>query len=312
MAEHKRKEKVSRGFTARIVALFTVILIGLSAAHFLGIFTFEDWKELFGESNPIHTEGTAEVHFIDVGQGDCTFVISDGKTLLIDTGEKEYAQKICEYIGNQGIDKIDYMLLSHPHSDHMGGASEIIDNIDVENIILPKLPDDMTPTSKFYESFLLSVKNNGLKLTAALPGSIYEIGECKLEILSPVNEYSDLNNFSAAAVLTHGADSFLFTGDIEKKSEKDIIETGRLSQIDVLKAAHHGSSTSNSREFLEITDPDYAVIMCGQGNSYNHPNKDAVERIRKHTDRIYRTDLDGTIVFTSSEDGLKIKTEKGE
>ena len=312
MAEHKRKEKVSRGFTARIAALFTVILIGLSAAHFLGIFTFEDWKELFGESNPIHTEGTAEVHFIDVGQGDCTFVISDGKTLLIDTGEKEYAQKICEYIGNQGIDKIDYMLLSHPHSDHMGGASEIIDNIDVENIILPKLPYDMNPTSKFYESFLLSVKNNGLKLTAALPGSIYEIGECKLEILSPVNEYSDLNNFSAAAVLTHGADSFLFTGDIEKKSEKDIIETGRLSQIDVLKAAHHGSSTSNSREFLEITDPDYAVIMCSQGNSYNHPNKDAVERIRKHTDRIYRTDLDGTIVFTSSEDGLKIKTEKGE
>lgn len=312
MAKTKRTKKIKGGFAGRFFASVAVIAIGLVAAHFLDIFTIDDWKELLGKSTAVHTEGTAEVHFIDVDQGDCSLVISDGKTLLIDTGEKEHAQKVCEYMRKNDVEKIDYMLLSHQHSDHMGGASEIINSIDVENIIIPKLSDDMTPTTKFYENFLLSVQNKGLKLTAAVPGNVYEIGECNLEIISPVEEYNDLNNVSAAAILTHGENKFLFTGDIEKKAEKDIIDDGRLTEVDVYKSAHHGSNTSNCKEFLEIVKPDYAVIMCGAGNSYKHPNEDAVERIRKYTDQIYRTDLDGTIVFTSSEEELSVSTKKGE
>lgn len=307
MAKRKNRKKV--GGLASVIA---VVAAGLAAAHFLNIFTINDWKQLVGYKTHVHTEGTAEVHFIDVGQGDCSLVISGDSTLLIDTGEKEYAGEVCEYLEKQNVDCIDYMMLSHPHSDHMGGASVIIDSIEVKNIIIPRLPDDMTPTAKFYEDFLLSVHEKGLELTPARPGSTYEIGECSLEIISPVDEYSDLNNFSAAAVLTHGENSFLFTGDIEKKAEKDILESGKIPDIDVYKAAHHGSNTSNSTEMLEAARPDYAVIMCGEGNSYNHPHEEAVERLREYTDKIYRTDLDGTIVFTSSEDGLEVETEKGE
>ncbi len=309
MAKTKGKKKVKNN---RFAAILSIIILGLGAAHFLDIFTLDDWKELLGSNVSVHTDETAEIHFIDVGQGDCSLIVSEGKTLLIDTGEKENAEQICEYLREHNIEKIDYMLLTHQHSDHMGGASLIIDSMDVENIIIPKLPDDMTPTTKFYEKFLKSVKNKGLKITAAKPGDNYTIGECSLEILAPVEKYDDLNNFSAAAMLTHGENKFFFSGDIEKKAEKDIIKTGRLTEVDVYKAAHHGSSTSNCKDILEILDPDYAVIMCGDGNSYNHPNSDVVERISKYTDMIFRTDLDGTIIFTSSEDGLSYKTEKGE
>lgn len=308
MSQAKRQKKVG----GKLAALIMMVVVVTVSAHFLGIFTYNDWKELFSTAGSVHTDGNAQIHFIDIGQGDCELVISDGESLLIDTGEKENAEKVCGYLKEQGVETIDYMLLTHQHSDHMGGASEIINSMNVENIIIPKLTDDMTPNTKFYERFLQSVKDKDLKLTPAEPGKTYEIGECTLEILSPVKDYDDLNNFSAAAILTHGGDSFLFTGDIEKKAEKDILETGRMRDIDVLKAAHHGSGTSNSKDFLEAARPDHAVISCGAGNSYGHPHENAVDRIRKYTDSIYRTDLDGTVVFDSSGSGMTVRTEKGE
>lgn len=308
MAKSKKKKINGIG-----LAIIPVIVAGVIAAHFLGIFTLDDWKKLLGYSDaPNLAEGTAQVHYIDVGQGDCSLVVSNGEALLIDTGEKENAQKICRYMKEQGVDSIKYMLLTHQHSDHMGAASEIIDSFDVENIIIPKLPDSMTPTAKFYEKFLKSVQKKGLKLTQAKPGEVYEIGECSLEILSPVKDYEDLNNFSAAAMLTHGEESFLFTGDIESDAEADIIKTGRLTEADVYKAGHHCSKTSNSKAFLAEVKPEYAVIMCGEDNSYHHPHKSALDRIKKYTGNIYRTDLDGTIVFTSDGEKLEVKTEKGE
>lgn len=309
MAKAKGKKTIKGG---GIAAFLLVAAACAAALHFLDIFTISDWKKLFSDSVNEQAEGSAEVHYIDVGQGDCALVISDGEAMLIDTGEKEYAESVCEYLKDQGVDTLKYMLLSHQHSDHMGGASEIIKSIDVENIIIPKLPDDMIPTTKFYERFLEGVQEKGLKLTAAEPGRSYNIGSCTFEMLSPAEEYDDLNNFSAAAILTHGQDSFLFTGDIEKQAEKDILETGRMRSVDVYKAAHHGSNTSNSKDFLAAAEPEYAVISCGAGNSYGHPHKEAVERIEKYTDKIYRTDIDGTIIFTSSDNGLEVKTEKGE
>ena len=148
----KRKNKKQSGFLAKLGAIAVILAVGVFAADYLDIFTIDDWKELLDSKTVSTAEEEAEVHFIDVGQGDCSLVISEGKTLLIDTGEKEYAQDVCDYLKEHDVDKLDYMLLTHPHSDHMGGASYIVDNVDIEHIIIPKVPDDMTPKVPYKRS----------------------------------------------------------------------------------------------------------------------------------------------------------------
>ncbi len=287
-----------------------IAVMGAALLHYLDIFTIDDWKELINMGDATHTDSEAEVHFIDVGQGDCALIISEGETLLIDVGERAYAENVCSYLQEHNIEKIDCMVFSHTHSDHMGGASVIVDNFDVGKIIVPKMPDDMTPTTKFYERFIASVEKKGLKLTAAKVGDMYEIGECDFEIIAPVEDYDDLNNFSVAGILKHGENSFLFTGDVEKEAEKDIIESGGFEDVDVYKAAHHGSTTSNCEEMLEITKPEIVVISCGAGNSYGHPHDETVESLNEYADNIYRTDIDGTVIITSNENGLSTEFEQ--
>ena len=285
MASGKRKKGKKNGLFAKLLAAVIIIAVGVFAADYFNIFTFEEWKEFFVIEKESVAEGEVQVHYINVGQGDCSLILSEDTAILIDTGEKENGEIICSYLEKHNVD-----------------------NMDIEQIIIPKVTDDMIPTTKVYENFLKSVKNKNLKLTAAKPGMTIDAGEGELEIISPVKDYDNLNNYSAAAVLTHGSNKFMFTGDIEKKAEKDIIEAGNLTSADVLKVAHHGSNTSSSKEFLDIVDPDYAVIECGD-NSYKHPHEETMERLSEYTDKIYRTDIDGNIVITSDKDGLSVKTE---
>ena len=300
------KEKNKKGSFA-VAILAVLVAAGTYAANHYKLFESKTWDKLLGKSSSVN--GEAQVHFIDVGQGDCSLIVSGDTAVLIDTGESENGEKILEYLDNHDISDIDCFLLTHPHSDHMGAASYIIDNINVKQVIIPKVSDDMTPTTKFYEKFLKSVKAKDLKITAAKPGLTVDIGEGEMEIISPVQDYDDLNNYSAASIFTYGDSSFMFTGDIEKKAEKHILKEGYLEDVDVLKVAHHGSNSSSCNDFLEVVRPDYAVIQC-DGVSYNHPHEDAVERILEYTDKIYRNDMDGTVVFSVTENGLSVDTEK--
>lgn len=306
----KRKKARKKQGTGKLGFFAVIIAAAAAVLHFTGTFTLSDWKDALGISTAEVAEGQVQVHFIDVGQGDSELILSDGQAVLIDTGEKDQGETVCSYLESQGVETLDCLIITHPHSDHMGSASYVIDNMDIKQVITPKLPDDMVPTTKVYENFLTSVQNKGLKLTQAQPGLTIEIGQAELEIISPVSDdYDNINNFSAAAILKHGENSFLFTGDNEKEAEEDIIESGYLESVDVLKAGHHGSSTSSSSEFLEIVQPEYVVISCGEGNSYGHPHEKALNRLKKYTDKIYRTDIDGTIVMTSTQDGIEIETE---
>ncbi len=298
----------SKGKSPVIIILIFLVMVGLYIANENNLLEIKTWKEMLG-GNGKAVSGELEVHFIDVGQGDCSLIKCGDTAVLIDTGESENGEIICNYLKDNDVEDIDCMLLTHPHSDHMGAASYVIDNSDVKSVIIPKVSDDMTPTTKFYEKFLKSVQKKNLKITAAEPGAIFDVGEGELEIISPVQDYDDLNNYSAAAILTYGSEKFLFTGDIEKKAEKHIIKNGGFEDIDVLKVAHHGSNSSSCDDFLEIVKPEYAVIMC-DGVSYNHPHEEAVERISYYTDEIYRTDMDGNIIFKVSEGELSVDTEK--
>lgn len=280
-----------------------IVIIGLVVWYFsggLGGITQSDIEKL-------------AVHYIDVGQGDSIYITSGGEGMLIDCGESGDSDRVISYLDGMGVKKIDYVVGTHPHSDHMGGMSKIVSHFDIGEMIVPHIDDSDTPTTKYYEKFLNACAEKGLSLTEAELGRKIEIGDAELEIIAPnSDDYSNVNNYSVAFVMYHGESSFIFTGDAEKLAEGEMIEGGKLADIDVYKVGHHGSDTSSSMEFLDVIKPDYAVISCGEGNSYGHPCDITIENLSKFTDKIYRTDLCGTVVIESDGKELTVTKEKGQ
>jgi len=242
------------------------------------------------------------VSFLDVGQGDSILIQSDGYNVLIDGGEEDNASYIEGYLNQNGVDTLDYVIGTHPHSDHIGALPSIITDYNVESVILPTINDDDIPTTKIYENLLTAIADKGLKVTSAKVGNSYDLGNATLEIIAPnSSDYSDLNNYSVVTILTHGENTFLLTGDASETSEEEMLNNGLLEDVDVLKVGHHGSNTASSKEFLDAVKPEYAVIMCGEGNQYNHPSEETMDNLQAIEGiDIYRTDIDGTIVATSN------------
>ena len=245
-------------------------------------------------------QGQLIVHYIDVGQGDCTLLISDGVTMLIDCGYAVKSGRVTSYISSLGISRLDYVIGTHPHSDHMGGMADIISSFEVGEVIIPHLRDEDVPTTVFFERFLDSIDSTGTALTEAELYRRIELGETECEIIAPVvTEPGDLNSYSVGILARHGQNTFIFTGDAERESEAAMVGSGHLTHITVCKAGHHGSYTSCTEEFLAEITPDIVVISCGDENTYGHPHDVLMQRLHWYTDEIYRTDTDGTIVVTS-------------
>ena len=215
----------------------------------------------FDSDASLETDAELQVHFIDVGQGDSSLIISDDFTVLIDAGERGCGEIVNSYLAEHDIENLDYIIATHPHSDHIGGMSEVISQNDVGTVIIPHISDDKIPTTKIYGEFLQVIDDKGCKLEESYVGEVINLGIAEMKVLAPVNDdYSDLNNFSIVTELEFGNVRFLFTGDAEIKSENEIIDSGMLKSADVLKVGHHGSSSSSGKEFLDIVKPEYAVI----------------------------------------------------
>lgn len=231
--------------------------------------------------------------------------------MLIDCGESSEADKVVSYLQSMNVEKLDYVVATHPHSDHMGGMYRIIDEFDTGKVIIPEFDEDSVPTTRYFEKFLDSCDKKGIKLSYAEKGNVLNIGSSKAEIIAPCSsDYSNVNNYSVGIFLMHGKTSFIFTGDAEKLAEEEMIKSGSLRHADVYKVGHHGSDTSSSKDFMDIISPDYAVISCGAGNSYGHPCESTLETLSEFTDKIYRTDLCGTIVFVSDGENISVRTER--
>ncbi len=242
------------------------------------------------------------VHFIDVGEGDATFVeFPDGKTMLVDAGED--GEDVLSYIQKCGAEKIDFLVGTHPHSDHIGGLETVIRNMEIGSVYMPKV----THNTATFEDLLFSIKEKGLMINPTQKGDIiYETDGLLVEVLSPKDrKYDNLNNYSVVLKIAYGDTAFLLTGD----AEAEILDGIYAKDIDVLKVPHHGATSSLSEVFLDRTSPGVAVISVGEGNQYGHPHDATLDAYKKRNTAIFRTDKNGRVIATS--DGVSV-TVKGE
>ncbi|MBS6502979.1 MULTISPECIES: ComEC/Rec2 family competence protein [Clostridium] len=254
------------------------------------------------ENNIQSNKNTLQVHFIDVGQGDSILIQVNNKNLLIDSGPNKSEDKLKKYLKKLNISKFDYIIATHPHEDHIGNMSYIINNFDVLNFYAPKVEN----STKAFETMVESLIRKDLKIKV-LKANIKSIDLGKnivVDVFSPFsNSYEDLNNYSPIVKISYGNTSFLFTGDAEELSENEVLNAGFDLKCDVLKIGHHGSSSSTSEKFLKASNPSIAVISVGEDNTYGHPTDTVLSRLKET--KIYRTDINGNIVITS--DGLSLK-----
>lgn len=240
------------------------------------------------------------VHFLDIGQGDCIVITQGNHAMMIDAGDNDKGTAVQSYLNYLGIDTLEYFILTHPDADHIGGADVILYKFDCETVLMP----DKAADTRTYDDVIQAMKTKRYSAKHPKAGESYTFGDASFTILGPVQEYSDNNNNSIVICMTYGDNSFLFTGDAEEEAEADILSEGLEIRADVLKAGHHGSSTSTSDEFLEAVSPEYAVISCGEGNKYGHPHAETMNKFRQNGITVYRTDEQGTII--ASSDGKMI------
>lgn len=279
-----------------IFLLFAVVLVTAGCAGFL-----EFSNDAVSYS---HQADELAVHFLDVGQGDSILIqFPNDSVMLIDAGPDRSGAPVISYLKQQGIKKIDYLVATHPHADHIGGMAAVIKEFDISKVYMPKV----THTTKTFEDMLLSIRKKGLKITPARAGlNIIEQDGLQATFTAPCSSgYDGLNNYSAVVKIRYGSTSFLLTGDAEDLSEKEMLASGADLQADVLKVGHHGSSSSTTPAFLKSVSPEYAVILVGAANDYGHPHQETLDNLADAGVMVHRTDQEGTIIFVS--DGLSVK-----
>lgn len=292
MARRKKKPSI-------LVSLILLVILAIGA-----------WRGgLLGDTRKYEpTEGTLEVHIVDVDQADCTLLIAKTGNVLIDAGDVETADEVAQYLRDLGITKLEYAIFTHPDSDHIGGAAAVISGFDVANVILPALHESDVPTTKVYERMIAALEEKTeTNVIPATPGEVYEIGELKMKILAPLSDnYSNINDYSVTARFDFGATSFLFTGDALEKAEGEMVARYPASELraDFFQAGHHGAKNANTLDFIRAVSPSIVAVSCGKDNKYGHPTKEALDSFAAVNATVYRTDELGTMIFIS--DGKEI------
>lgn len=254
-----------------------------------------------GKDSKQSNKGELKVHFIDVGQADSILIQQGNENMLVDAGNNDDEDILKSYLGNLGITEFKYVVGTHAHEDHIGSLDYIMNSFKVGKIYFP----NATATTKTFENLVKAVKNKGMKFTEPKVGETFNIGDAKCTILAPNGTtYEDANNYSIVIKLEYVNNSFLLTGDAEDVSEKEMLNKGLNLKADVLKAGHHGSSSSSTEEFLNAVNPKYAVISVGKDNDYGHPHKETLQKFSSRGIKVYRTDESGTIVATSDGNNI--------
>ncbi len=247
-----------------------------------------------------------EVHFIDVGQADSALVICDGKAMLIDGGNVDDSSLIYSYLKSHGIKNLNYVVATHGHEDHVGGLSAALNYAAVVKVFSPVTEYN----SKAFKNFADNVSKQGKTIDIPKPGDRFHLGNATVTVIAPMKEYDEVNNSSIVLRLVHGENSFLFMGDAQRESEADILDSNQVVKSDVLKVGHHGSETSSSYRLLYEVSPEYSIISCGENNQYGHPHESVMSRLYDAETKVFRTDMQGSIICKSDGESLLFKTER--
>lgn len=289
---------MNKGKQKIITKAISIIILTVLAI----ISNFYNTSKSTDTSSQIINEGdNLKIYYIDVGQADSILVQDKDKSMLIDAGNNADGELVVDFIKNKGITKLDYVIGTHPHEDHIGGLDDVINSFEIGEIYMPK----KQANTKTFEDVLDAISNKGLKVTSPKIGDTFKLNIAECEIMEVNDNAEDANQSSIMMRIVYGKKSFLFTGDAEKENE----ESRAWPKIDVLKVGHHGSNTSSSVEFLKQVSPEIAIIQVGKDNDYGHPKDTILERLENIGAQIYRTDLNGTIEIECDGENINVKTE---
>ena len=294
------KQKVS---AKRKISAFTV---ALSIICILFCVTFISCE------NPSQTNVNTEQDFVkvlDVGQGDCTLIYSNGYSALIDMGTSDSSADVCSTLMEYGFKEIDVVIITHLHSDHLGGAERIAELFKIKNVILPEISVH-SDSLELAELLIAKVTDNGVGVYTASQGMNFELGEFEFTILASYDKMEDENNRSVITAVEMDGLKFIFSGDAEAEAESLLLKEGLNLKCDFFKAAHHGSSTSNTKDLLMAMKPKYTVVSCGENNMYGHPHNEVLAAFEYYGTKVYRTDYDGDVTFNVKNGKIYPECEK--
>lgn len=290
--------------------IITIIGVIVYILDFAGVTSISEIKNVFGAIDGVKpVDSDFAVYYLDAGQSDCTIVICDDKVLMIDCGTYNQLNTIRQSIHTLNIDKIDYMVVTHQHDDHMGSAIDLLEDLTTENFVMPKLTQSNNVTSKTYNVLVNTLDGKNINKIPAQDCKSFMLGDALVEILSPVTQSNNLNNMSVVLKITYGNTEFLFQGDAESKIENDLLRSDFDIDVDVLKVGHHGSKTSSTDKYLDATSPQIAIFSSGYGNNYGHPNGTILERFEQKRITAFSTFLNGDITVSSDGKIITVYTQ---
>ncbi len=249
------------------------------------------------------------MHVLDVGKADAILLECDGHFMLVDGGTVDQGRPVRQYLTRRGVTQLDYVVNTHPDKDHIGGLATVLEHIPVSHFLTSVLPEGKAPDSKEYQATMETVEKRHIAQQTVSAGDTFPLGPAYVEVLAPITVADDTNNNSIVMRVTFGKTVFLLTGDAEEPEEISLLKSGTDLSADVVKVGHHGSNTSTSQQFLEAVSPSYAAISVGK-DSNELPKKKILKRLESAGAAIFRTDLNGTILFGSDGHTIQVHLEK--